>query len=225
MRRTIFYPLAALTIFLLISILCSQSVLTRIGDFLAPLSSKKAEAVILEGTATITKGAVKEGIGLLTNSNSRLVVVVHLNKEEGQLFAIQKEYPLLLRRALEALGLKEGRVQIISVPINDDPVTLTEARFVMAALSKEGIRNAVLVSEGFHTRRSWAVYQQEGKPFNLSIEPHPCFVNYTRDHWWRQKEGIRNFVQETSKLIYYLALGYASPRYVFGWGEGSGNME
>ncbi|MGC1404972.1 MAG: hypothetical protein WA974_18840, partial [Thermodesulfobacteriota bacterium] len=85
----------------------------------------------------------------------------------------------------------------------------------MAILAKEGARSAVLVSEGFHTRRSWAVYRQEGEEFKISVKPHPCFINYKKENWWKQKEGIRDFVQESSKLVYYLVFGDASPRYVF----------
>ena len=216
MKKGIFYPVVLLAGFLLIVIFLSQPILNRAGDFLAPLSKEKAEVVILEGTETIRNGVVREGVNLLQNSKTRrLVVVMHIHEKEGQLFAIQEEYPRMLREKLKTLGLREEQLEIILVPINDHPITLTEARFVMAILAKEGARSAVLVSEGFHTRRSWAVYRQEGEEFKISVKPHPCFINYKKENWWKQKEGIRDFVQESSKLVYYLVFGYASPRYVF----------
>ena len=217
LKKKISNPVVLLAGFLLILIFLSRPILNRAGDFLAPLGKENAEVVILEGTATVKNGAVKEGVDLLKNSQDRrLVIVMHLHEKEGQLFAIQEEYPRLLGEKLKKLGLKEGQLEIILVPINDHPITLTEARLVMARLAKEGIRSAVLVSEGFHTRRSWAVYRQEGERFKLSVNPHPYFINYKKEKWWRQKEGVRDFVQESSKLIYYLVLGYVSPRYVFG---------
>jgi hypothetical protein len=163
LKKKIFYPVVLLAGFLLILIFLSRPILNRAGDFLAPLSKENAEVVILEGTETIKNGPVKEGVDLLKNSKNRLLVVVmHHHEKEGQLFAIQEEYPRLLRKKLKTLGLKEEQLEILLIPVNDHPFTLTEARLVMAILAKEGIRSAVLVSEGFHTRRSWAVYRQEG---------------------------------------------------------------
>jgi uncharacterized SAM-binding protein YcdF (DUF218 family) len=202
--------------FFLILLLLHQPLLTRAGDFLAPNGKEGAEVVILEGTATINNRVVKEGMTLLKNNpRGILVVVLHLPEQAGQLFAIQEEYPLLLRKKLKILGLREEQIRLLSVPINDHPITLTEARFVMTALAQEGVHNAVLVSEGFHSRRSWSVYCQEGGNSKISIEPHPIYIKYNKEGWWRQKEGIRDFVQESAKLLYYLIFGYVSPRYVF----------
>jgi uncharacterized SAM-binding protein YcdF (DUF218 family) len=201
---------------LLILILLHQPLLTKAGDFLAPIGKGGAEVVILEGTATIRSGDVMEGVALLKNNHdSRLVVVLHLHEQVGQLFGIQEEYPQLLRKKLKNLGLKDEQIKLLSVPINDHPITLTEAKRVMAALAKEGVHSAFLISEGFHTRRSWAVYRQEAEPFKIAIIPHPCFIYYKKESWWWRKEGIRDFAQETAKLLYYLFLGYVSPQYVF----------
>ena len=201
---------------ILILILLSGPLMTKAGDFLAPVGKQRADVIILEGTATIKNGAVEEGVSLWKqNDLARLAVVLHLHEKAGQLFAIQDEYPQLLLKKLRTLGLKEDHLRIFSVPINDHPITLTEARFVMAALARERIGSAVLVSEGFHTRRSWSVYRQEGERFGITVVPHPCFISYKKEDWWRQKEGIRDFVQEAAKLIYYFALGYVSPKHIF----------
>jgi uncharacterized SAM-binding protein YcdF (DUF218 family) len=56
---------------------------------------------------------------------------------------------------LQNLGLKKEKVQVISAPIDGHPITLAEPRFVVAKLSQNGTRSAILVSEGFHTRRSF----------------------------------------------------------------------
>lgn len=217
MRKKVLYPVAFLAGFFLVLHFFSPVILKSAARFLAPASDKeKAEVVILEGTATINNGAIKEGIGLLSNNRKGLlVIVVHFPKKESQLFAIQEDYPHLLRDKLITLGLREKQVKIILVPINDHPITLTEARFVLPILAKEGIPGVVLISEGFHTRRSWAVYRQEGERFRISVNPHPFFLNYEKENWWHQKEGVRDFVQEFSKLIYYLGCKYISIRSVF----------
>jgi hypothetical protein len=216
LRKKVVYPIGFFIGLFLVLYFFSPAILNGAGEFLAPTHNGKEEIVILEGTATINNKAVKEGVDLVGNDRKRLlVVVVHLHKKEGQLFAIQEEYPQLLRNKLKTLGLKEKQLKIIFVPINDHPITLTEARFVMPIMAKEGIRNAVLVSEGFHTRRSWAVYRQEGERFKISVKPHPYFINYEKENWWHQKEGIRDFVQEFSKLAYYLSFRYISLKSIF----------
>lgn len=215
MNQKYFRPLPVIVAVLALLVIFHQPLLTGAGTFLAPFEKGRGEVTILEGTATIQNGAVREGITLLKKATDRLVIVLHLPEEKGQLFAIQEEYPRFLKKKLKALGLRDEQVQLLTVPINDHPITLTEARFVMAALAKEGIGKAVLVSEGFHTRRSWAVYRQEGQPFHIKVIPHPCFIKYRQADWWRQKEGIRDFAQESAKLLYYLVIGYVAPKYVF----------
>jgi hypothetical protein len=191
-------------------------ILSRAGDFLAPVGKETAGVIILEGTSTVSNGAVQEGLALMkNNSQGRLVIVLHLPGWPGRLFAIQEEYPCLVGKKLESLGLKGHQIMFFSVPIDDHPITLTEARFVMAGLAKEGVHRAVLIAEGFHTRRSASVYRQEGKPFNIEVVPHPFFMRYNKEGWWRQKEGIRDFVQESAKLFYYLVFGYVSPGFAF----------
>jgi hypothetical protein len=96
------------------------------------MSTGKAEVVILEGTATIRNGAVQEAFNLLRNGQANcMVIALHICQKKGQLFAIQEDYPKLLKEKFKALGLKEKQLKILIVPINDHPITLTEARFVV----------------------------------------------------------------------------------------------
>jgi hypothetical protein len=63
---------------------------------------------------------------------------------------------------MERLGVKKEKVEVISAPIPGHPITLSEARYVVAKLAKDGVQSAILLSSGFHTRRSVGVYRQEG---------------------------------------------------------------
>ena len=88
--------------------------MNRAGDFLAPMSTGKAEVVILEGTETIKNGAVQEAVQLLRTSQANcLVIVLHISQKKGQLFAIQEDYPKLLKEKFKALGLKEKQLKIL----------------------------------------------------------------------------------------------------------------
>jgi hypothetical protein len=190
-----------------------QPILNGAGRFLAPTSSERAEVLILEGNQIVKNGGLDTGMRLLSHGRANhLVVVLHQPSEEGQVFALQKKYAPLIIDQLEYLGLEKGKVQVISAPIDGHPVTLSEARFVVAKLSQSGVRSAILLSEGFHTRRSFLVYSQEGARVGLRVVPYCYFIDYGSHSWWRSSEGVSGFATESLKLIYYLLRGYISIR-------------
>jgi uncharacterized iron-regulated protein len=127
-----------------------------------------------------------------------------------QVFALDGKYMQLLKDELECLGLEKEKVQFLSAPIDGHPITLQEARHVVARLSQDGVRSAVLLSGGFHTRRSFGVYNQEGIRAGIRIIPYSYFSKYESDFWWYDVEGIWDFVEESAKLAYYLLYGYVS---------------
>jgi hypothetical protein len=201
----------AILVVLSTSIIFHRSILTATGEFLAPTSKESADVLILEGTQIAKRSALKTGITLLSNGRAnRMVVVLHLPLREGEVFTLPEEYPQFLIDELVRLGVKRDKVEIISAPIPGHPITLSEARFVVAKLSRNKVRSAILVGEGFHTRRSFAVYKQEGDKLGLHIVPYSYFIEYRSDSWWRDIQGINDFFGESLKLSYYLLRGYLS---------------
>jgi hypothetical protein len=188
-----------------------QPILNGAGRFLAPIGDKEAEVLILEGSQVVENGALDAGVRLLSNGRAtRLVVVLHQPSKKSQVFALQKKYAPLIFDELRHLGLDNEKVQVISAPIDGHPITLSEARFVVNRLSQQGVRSAILLSEGFHTRRSFGVYNQEGSRVGLHVAPYPYFVEYDTNCWWHEPQGVSEFVNESLKLAYYLVRGYVS---------------
>ena len=182
---------------------------------MAPSGNERAEVVISAGNQAVKKGALNAGMRLLADGKAkRMVVVLHHPSKENQVFALEDRYTQLLMNELQNLGLKKEKVQVISAPIDGHPITLVEARFVVAKLSQNGTQNAILVSEGFHTRRRFGVYNQEGSRVGLHISPYPYFIEYESDSWWHKAEGINDFIQESLKLTYYLLHGYVSIKFL-----------
>ena len=197
-------------------LLFHQPILRGAGEFMAPNGSEGAEVLIVEGTQVVKNVAVNAGMRLLSNGKAKhmLVVVLHKPSKENQLFAIQDKYTQLLIGEAEKMGMAGGKFQVIVTPINGHPITLTESRFVVAKLFQEGVKSAILLSEGFHTRRSFGVYSQEGARVGLRIIPSAYFSEYERDNWWQHGEGIYDFLQESMKLAYYVLCGYLSVKYL-----------
>jgi hypothetical protein len=156
----------------------------------------------------VREEAIAEGKALLLNRKAdRLIVVLHQPAKAEKLFALPADYPKLVNKAIQHLGLKKGQWLVLEVPVID-PITLTEAKFVITTLSRMKIRSAFLLSEGFHMRRSIKVYRQEGRRVGIHLLPHPYFFSYQKGNWWLTTEGVRAFVTETLKLGYYLSRGY-----------------
>lgn len=209
-KRTYQISLLLLSGFMVVLLFYHQPILRGAAGYLAPSGEGEAEVVILEGTQVLRKGALTTGKGLLSEGKaSRLVVVLHQTPQEVELFGLPSNYPQLVKNELGRLGLKRDQFLVIVSPVRD-PITLTEAKFVLAELSQIKVRSAILISEGFHTRRSFWAYQQEGKKLGIRIIPHPLYIFYQKENWWLHTEGVRAFVTEYLKLGYYLLRGYIS---------------
>ncbi len=199
-----------LSLFLMSIIIFSfrVTILMRAGRFMAPEGNYSADVAILEGTEFINRGIVMSGMNLLSSGKvKRIIVVLHRIAPSDRPFAFNVDYPHLVKKEMEALGLKERDFRIIVTHIHD-PITLTAARGALEAISKEDVKSAILLSPGFHTRRSYLRYQHLCIPFQIKIFPYACFNSYQLDHWWSQEAGLRDFGQQLGQLAYYLARGY-----------------
>ena len=207
-----------ISFFLLLFIILIYSfrvtILMHAGQFMAPTGNYPADVAILEGNDFIDRSVVACGVNLLKSGRvKRIVVVLHRIDPSHRPFVISGDYPNHVKKEIEAAGLKEINFRIIVTHIHH-PVTLIEATGVLKDLAKENIKSAILVSSGFHTRRSFLIYQYLGIPFGIKIFPCACFNSYPLDHWWSQETGVRDFGAELLKLAYYLARGYIPLRFL-----------
>ena len=147
------------------------------------------------------------GWSLLSSKRANRLVIVYHDPGNERIFAWPSNYNLFLIQKLEKLGLKKDQIQVIGVP-DDHPITLVEAKIVLSDLSKQGVKSAILLVEGFHTRRSFWTYKQVGLPLGIKIIPCPYFTTYRNEDWWQGIGGVYSFVEELLKFFYYLLRGY-----------------
>jgi len=190
-----------------------KAILIGAADYLAPEKAGKADAAILEGDGILTVKAVEVALNLLSSGRADSLVLVNHKIEGEEIFAVP-DYPLLVANRLETLGLEKKRFEVITVP-GKHPITLTEAEIVLSHIGRKGLRSAILVTEGFHTRRSYWAYRRTGSHVGVEIIPCPYFSRYPREMWWRQMEGVRGFFEESYKFIYYLLRGYLPLKSLF----------
>jgi uncharacterized SAM-binding protein YcdF (DUF218 family) len=206
------FLLFAITIFLFVF---RETILVRAGHFMAPGGNYVADVAILEGTEFLDRNIVMTGMNLLSSGRvKRIIVVLHRIAPADRPFAFNEDYPHLVRQEMEALGIKGRDFRIIVTHIHE-PITLTSARGALEIISKEHVKSAILVSPGFHARRSYLVYQHLCIPLHIRIFPFACFHSYQPDHWWSEEGGLRDFAEELLKLAYYLARGYIPLRLTY----------
>ena len=206
-RKHYFWLVPLIVVVLLV--LIHGPVLTGLGGFLAPAGGSEGDAVVLEGTQVVINQGVKQGIALLKEGRvKRIYLVLHLLPREQQLFAVQEEYAGILGKELERLGVKKGHYRVLLAPIDDHPITLAEARYAVPYLFRDGVKKAILLAEGFHTRRSLGIYQRMGNSLGIRFVPVSYFPSYPKEEWWKHLEGIKDFTAESVKLGYYLVGGY-----------------
>lgn len=193
------------------------SILVMAGKYLAPERLEeegRADVVILEGTNVVRIAAVKVGIEMISDGSAqRMVIVYHESNHEAACDG-PEDYECFLMKRLEGMGFPNGTVKVIAVP-GDHPITKSEAQAVLADLAKDGVRRAILLAKGFHTRRSYWAYKQVGLQLGIEIIPYPYFIRYQDKNWWKQREGRHSFISESFKFLYYLIEGYVPVKSLF----------
>jgi hypothetical protein len=193
-----------------------RPILEGAGRFMAPVSEKRADVLVLEGVSAIDVDVLHAAARLLSQGKASRMIVVFLYPlggrypmEENQLIMIQ----------LQRMGLGKDRAEVLMTPIPGHPITLSEAKLVTDKLSRESFRTAIFVGRGFHTRRSLGVYRQEGAKAGLHVIPYAQFNGdidgYGSNSWWQSAHGIGDFIEEAAKLIYYVGRGYLSSKYLW----------
>jgi hypothetical protein len=204
-KAVFFFILIGCTVSILF--LSYKPILIASGNFLAPDGTGNADVVILEGTELIKEKGVETGMGLLSSGRASCLIIVYHNPGNERVFAQPSNYNLFLSQKLEERGLKKWQLQVIEVP-DDHPITFREAQIVLSHLSEQGVKSAILLAEGFHTRRSFWTYKEVGLLKGIKIIPHPYFMKYMPENWWQKKRGIYVFIIELLKFVYYLLCGY-----------------
>jgi len=173
-----------------------RPLLIAAGKYLTPEGSGDADSVIVEGCDLAIGKGIQVGMSLLSSGKAgRLIIIYHYPGNEGNP-GTSAHYSFISRK-VEQVGLKEDHIHLIGTPDNH-PITLTDAKNVLNYLSNTKARSAILLTEGFHARRSYSAYRQTALPLDIHIIPVPYFLSsgnhaYGNDDWWQRTDGIHSF--------------------------------
>lgn len=185
-----------------------EKILQKAGEFMAPRGEYTADVAILGGTSFLNRSIPQEGFELLKAGKvKRLVVVLHNINPLHRPYGYNDNYPEMVAKEIRKSGLKQGDFEIVVTHIHH-PLTLIEAQGAMKAIARMNVKSAILLTPGFHTRRSYLVYQYTANPYGIKIYPRACFNGYDAENWSKNDAGRRDFAAESAKLIYYVLWGH-----------------
>lgn len=202
--------LFAITLALLVVLyLVTPWLLTQAGKFLVVTDDpvEQADAVVVLSTGIDYLPRLLQAASLLQQNLARLVVIngnrkteVHRQLERQGYVAPYTWYDGSVS-VLVYLGV--GREKIVTVNAEDVYDTVSEAYVVGRALEESGIRNIIITSSKFHTRRAIAIWRHLfPESFKLQVVA-AAEDPFEVDGWWRHGRQIRQVMAEYGAWFYF----------------------
>jgi uncharacterized SAM-binding protein YcdF (DUF218 family) len=191
---------AFIAVVLLSSGLSSKVFLRAAGNWLdIGVRPQKADAVVLLNAGYNTRPFVAAALvhGGWAEKILLNTVALHPVQAAGAVPASHE----IARSVLEYGGVSPDRVVLLQ---SSARTTFDEAKGVAAYLDSHPAKRLLLVTEGFHTRRSRWIFQRVLSGRNvevLAISAPPEEIDAA--NWWRSKAGFLFVVSEYLKLPFY----------------------
>lgn len=195
--------LLILCLLLLFIALTHRFWLTLVGSYLVYTQKPaRADIIIVQGGGD--KERIEEAAWLYHRKYARRILISG-NTEE--------ELPQMKRTTLEELARKEAIAQGVAashiILEGKSKSTHEGALLSRPIFEKQKVKKAIIVSEPYHLRRSYLVYQRVYRRDGLQFICHsPSDSWYRADNWWEGERGLIATCNEYIKLIYYLFKGY-----------------
>jgi len=103
---------------------------------------------------------------------------------------------------LMARGARLHNAEILPIRIFE-PVSLNAAYQIRDFLIKEHLRSAIVVTDGFRSKRSALVYHAVLDPAGIKVGCIPVFGERTPKNWTATWHGIEDVTEQFLKLQYY----------------------
>jgi uncharacterized SAM-binding protein YcdF (DUF218 family) len=75
-------------------------------------------------------------------------------------------------------------------------------------LRRDGVQSFTLVTDSFHSRRSYLIYSRAFAGSGVAIDCYPDPLGFDRNNWWKKSSGMQYMMAEYIKLGYYLFRGF-----------------
>lgn len=173
----------------------------------APYSGTPTEAIVAEGWFALDEDLARD-IARICRSDQRVYVIV--NEKAEDFYGFELDRPGQSRRNLARAGVDTSRAIILLMAHTPDVPgnTALYAAQLRDRLRKDGVRSFTLVTDSFHSRRSYLIYSRIFAGSGVAMDCYPAPLGFDRSNWWRRTSGMQYVMAEYIKLGYYLFRGF-----------------
>lgn len=168
------------------------------NEFVASAKQSYEGVLILGGNPLIRLN------GAIALYKSGIVKKIYITKPRSYI----QTYNGLLQSEFEKVSLVLNHLKIpyevIENPRNGATSTLEEARDFSTFAKERGVKEVLLLTDNFHTSRTYAtfssVFKKEGLSTKLYIlgVPNPF---YDESNWWKTELGLRTYIVESGTTL------------------------
>lgn len=86
---------------------------------------------------------------------------------------------------------------------SDSDNTAEEAAAIRSCLLRLGVKEVIIVTSEYHTRRARSILQHAFSGLGIVVRIHPVYNPYYWDsHWWRKRRWAKTFFMEALKTVW-----------------------
>lgn len=190
---------------LLLILLLRNPILYSLGSFLVYDSGEisKADIVILEEDVNSKEG-VKYCLDLYNRGLCKEIWAVKI--VDTSMIYTDEEYLHFINSVIDSSGNKvKLKYFIFDV---EHPVTLNKSIQIQDSMKIKNYSSVILVTNAFHSKRSYKVYNKIFHPNGISIQSKVYYTKVRLEDWYKNSNGLRYVFPEYIKYIYYTFRGY-----------------
>jgi len=165
----------------------------------------RADVVVVLSGSSVYDERIGHGIGVLRDGRAQSIVLTN-DGLRGRWSRRRQANLTSTERAKDALldaGIPEQRLIILPQRVKS---TYDEAVAVREFAEKAGIRNILVVTSPYHSRRALWVFRRVLEPAGVEVgidSPPPGQQSPRPGTWWLSRTGWRSVALEYVKLVYY----------------------
>ena len=165
----------------------------------------RADVVVVLSGSSVYDERIRRGIGVLSEGRAQSIVLTN-DGLRGRWSRRRQANLTSTERAKDAVldaGIPEQRLIILPQRVNS---TYDEAVAVRGFAEKAGIRNILVVTSPYHSRRALWVFRRVLEPAGVKVgieSPAPGELSPQPGRWWLSRTGWHSVALEYVKLVYY----------------------
>ncbi|MCX7832607.1 MAG: hypothetical protein N2490_00130 [Ignavibacteria bacterium] len=204
-KFTIRFKLVVLIVLIILVYIFQKPILTSIANFLIiqELQTNTADVILMEEDNLI-KPCIEKCNSLYSEKSCKEVWIIRLPSKQN--IIPEEKLGKVLKETLDSLGYKFN-YRFFYYHI-EHPYTFTKSNIISDSLKKYGYSKVILLTEAFHSKRSFNAYKKILIPQGIQIYCSVYYTDYNTTNWWNYADGFRNVISEYMKLIYYWIKGY-----------------